>query len=485
VLVDLGLNYLALNRAGDSLSTGEFQRARLTASLGSQLTGVCYVIDEPTAGLHAADTARLLRTLFQLRDQGNTLIVVEHDLELIRQSDHTIEIGPGAGTDGGRLVASCSPRELLSSDTSVTGLELRRRAAAVPADAPSFQPQHHLTLTGASLHNLQDVTLALPLGGLICVTGVSGSGKTSLITKTLVPAIARALGSKTAVPGPYSELQGVEHISRMVVVDQRPLGRSDRSTPATYSGVWDEVRKVFAKTKEARIRGFSARRFSPQHAEGRCPRCAGRGAIDLDRKQLIEWPIRCPECAGRRFNRQTLAVRYRGRSVADILDMTIHEAANFFVNLPRLERPLRLFRELGLGYLQLGQRATTLSGGEAQRVELATELWKSEAGLSTLFVLDEPTAGLHAADVSQLLNALRGLVRAGNSVVVIEHNLDLIAAADWVVDMGPGAGSDGGRIIVEGSPAKVAACHHSPTGNALRSGFPAWDYFAHGLVPGP
>lgn len=470
VMVDLGLDYLALNRAGDSLSAGEFQRGRLTASLGSQLTGVCYVIDEPTAGLHASDTGRLLTILQRLRDQGNTLLVVEHDLQLIRQSDYTIEIGPGAGAEGGHLIASCSPQELVCHPASVTGRELRRREAGLPIES-AFQPTRWITLTGAKLHNLQDATLRLPLGSLCCVTGVSGSGKTSLIMHTLVPALRRALGAGGGAPGPFAKLDGGDQISRLIQIDQRPLGRSERSTPATYSGLWDEVRKIFAKTKESRIRGFTPRRFSPQHAEGRCPRCAGRGTIDLDRKQLAEWPIRCPDCGGRRFNPQTLAVLYRGVSVADVLDMTIDQAAEFFKNLSRLYRPLHVFQQLGLGYLQLGQPAPTLSGGEAQRVKLATELWKSEASLPTLFVLDEPTSGLHSADVGQMIIALRGLVAAGNTVMVIEHHLDLIAAADWVIDLGPGAGDKGGRIVAEGSPQVIANSEASMTGQALRAAF--------------
>ena len=471
ILIDLGLDYLGLNRAGDTLSAGEFQRARLTASLGSQLTGVCYVIDEPTSGLHACDTERLVRTLIRLRDQGNTLIVVEHDLEVIRQSDHVIEIGPLAGRQGGRLIAACSPTELTACEVSITGQEMRRREAGLPANPHPYQPRRWLNLIGATLHNLRDVTLNLPLEGLVCFTGVSGSGKTSLVMQTLVPAVRRAFGAAASLSAFSRELQGMEHISRLVQIDQRPLGRSTRSTPASYSGVWDEVRSLFAKTKEARVRGFTARRFSPLHTEGRCPRCAGRGTIELDQQQLVEWPMRCPDCAGHRFNPQTLAVRYRGVSVADILEMTIDDAAAFFANLPRLERPLRMFRELGLGYLQLGQPATELSGGEAQRVKLATELWKSDATLPTLFVLDEPTSGLHSADVIQIVRALRSLVAAGNSVVVIEHHLDLIAAADWVIDLGPRAGAAGGAIVVEGPPAMIADCEASLTGRALCDAF--------------
>jgi excinuclease ABC subunit A len=470
VLIDLGLDYLSLDRSGDTLSSGEFQRSRLSASLGSQLTGVCYVIDEPTAGLHASDTRRLLGTLQRIRDQGNTLIVVEHDLQMIRESDHTIEIGPAAGTNGGRLIVACDPAELANHTSSVTGQELRRRQSGTSVGGESFAPQRWIRLYGARRHNLQDVDLNLPLGGLICITGVSGSGKTSLVMQTLVPAIQQVLNGKAAA-GPLRELLGVDQIGRLVQVDQRPLGRSERSTPATYSGIWDEIRKVFAKTKEARIRGFSPRRFSPQHPEGRCPRCAGRGVISPDRKPLVEWQVRCPDCAGRRFNPQTLSIRYRGISVADVLEMTFDEAAGFFANFARLTRPMQVFQELGLGYLTLGQPATTLSGGEAQRVKLATELWKSDLGVAGLFVLDEPTSGLHAADVNQLLNALRRLVKAGNSLVVVEHHLDMIAAADWVIDLGPGAGASGGHIVAEGPPATIAKCQVSVTGIALKDAF--------------
>jgi len=470
-LVEVGLEYLTLDRAGDSLSAGEFQRARLAASLGTRLTGACYVVDEPTAGLHSRDTDRLLRTLFDLREQGNTVVVVEHDLDLVQHADHVIDIGPGAGLHGGQLLAAGPPHEIALSETSVTGRELRRRATGLPNEDASFQPQCWLTLIGATLHNLRDVTLRVPLGGLVCVTGVSGSGKTSLVMQTLVPAVRQQLGETSAAGGPFRELLGVEHITRLTRVDQMPLGRSGRSTPATYSGVWDEVRQVFAKTKEARLRGFSARRFSPQSLDGRCPRCAGRGALALDKKSLFEWSIRCPECNGSRFNRQTLAVRYRGLTVADVLDMSFEAAADFFVNLPRLARPLALFRDLGLGYLKLGQPATTLSGGEAQRVKLATELVTSHEATSTLFVLDEPTSGLHSADVAQLLDVLRRLVQAGHSVVVVEHNLELIAAVDWLIDIGPEAGDSGGRIVVEGPPSLVAKCETSHTGYALRASF--------------
>ncbi len=476
-LVDVGLDYLTLDRAGESLSAGEFQRARLAASLGSQLTGACYVVDEPTAGLHPHDTGRLLQTLFDLRDQGNTVVIVEHDLGVIQQADHVIDIGPGAGAHGGQLLATGSPNMIALDENSITGRALRRRrtdASSVPMrprDTTPFEPTSWLTLSGVTQHNLQDVTLRLPLGGLVCVSGVSGSGKTSLIMQTLVPAIRRALGEVAPVCGSFRELLGVEAITRVVRVDQMPLGRSGRSTPATYSGLWDELRQVFAKTKESRLRGFTARRFSPQSLDGRCSHCLGRGTLTLDKKSLLDWTQRCPECNGARFNRQTLAVRYRGQTVADVLDMSFESAADFFANLPRLARSLTLFRDLGLGYLKLGQPATTLSGGEAQRVKLASELVTSHETTATLFVLDEPTSGLHASDVAQLLQVLKRLVHAGHSVLVVEHNLELLAAVDWLIDIGPDAGERGGRIVAEGPPSDVANCELSHTGNALRQMF--------------
>ena len=376
-----------------------------------------------------------------------------------------------------QLLATGSPNMIALDENSITGRALRRRrtdASSVPmrpSDTTPFEPTSWLTLSGVTQHNLQDVTLRLPLGGLVCVSGVSGSGKTSLIMQTLVPAIRRALGEAAPVCGSFRELLGVEAITRVVRVDQMPLGRSGRSTPATYSGLWDELRQVFAKTKESRLRGFTARRFSPQSLDGRCSHCLGRGTLTLDKKSLLDWTQRCPECNGARFNRQTLAVRYRGQTVADVLDMSFESAADFFANLPRLARSLTLFRDLGLGYLKLGQPATTLSGGEAQRVKLASELVTSHETTATLFVLDEPTSGLHASDVAQLLQVLKRLVHAGHSVLVVEHNLELLAAVDWLIDIGPDAGERGGRIVAEGRPSDVANCELSHTGNALRQMF--------------
>ncbi len=364
-----------------------------------------------------------------------------------------------------------STAELLQRADSITGAEWRRRKEGLHAERTTFASQSSLRLTGATVHNLKDVTIDVPLGGLVCITGVSGSGKTSLVMQTLVPAIRHKFGESVTRGGSFRELIGVESITRLIQIDQMPLGRSGRSTPATYSGVWDEVRKLFAKSKESRLRGFTARRFSLLHAEGRCPRCLGRGVLTLDSKSLFEWSVPCPDCGGSRFNRQTLGVRYRGMNVADVLDMSFEAAAGIFENLPRLSRTLTLFCELGLGYLKLGQPATTLSGGEAQRVKLARELVVSSEATPTLFVLDEPTAGLHASDVTMLLNVLRRLIRAGHSVLVIEHNLDLIATADWLIDIGPEAGEAGGRIIAAGPPVAVALSEISHTGRALRQAF--------------
>ena len=458
-LIEIGLDYLTLNRSGDTLSAGELQRTRLAACLGSQLSGVCYILDEPTAGLHASDTARLLKSLIRLRDEGNTVLLVEHHLDVIRAADHVIDLGPGAGTLGGRLLAAGSPGELATNPASVTGRFLAiveggnelgkiQSASATSSNPP---PSAFLRLSGATLHGLKNVTIEVPLNRIVCVTGVSGSGKSSLVMQTLVPAIRRASGEKIPVGGPFHELTGTEHLSRVVRVDQSPLGRSPMSTPATYSGVWDELRKVFAKTKESRLRGFTSRQFSLHVPEARCARCRGRGQLPVEEQRFADWQIRCPDCDGRRFSTTTLSVRYRGQSVADILNMSLTDANAFFENFPRLARSLTVFCDLGLGYLKLGQSAATLSGGEAQRVKLGTELAKStEADRSTLFVLDEPTSGLHMADVQQLVGVLRKLVTAGHSMLIIEHNTELIAAADWRIEVGPGAGPNGGQITFAG-----------------------------------
>lgn len=460
-LVDVGLDYLTLDRGCQTVSAGELQRARLAACLGHRLTGVCYILDEPTAGLHSRDTQRLLRTLVQLRDEGNTVLLVEHDLDVIRQADYVIDLGPGAGTLGGTVLGAGTPDNLVENSQSITGQFLASRDSKQSSRQESdFSPPSPrrvavptsslLRLAGATLHNLKHVTLEIPLNQIVCVTGVSGSGKTSLVMQTLVPAVRRALGESTVAGGPFEELAGTENLSRLVRVDQSPLGRSARSSPATYSGLWNEVRQIFAKTKESRLRGYTARRFSLSVPEARCPVCAGRGQLPVEERRFTDWTVRCPECDGRRFAPATLSVRYKGQSVADVLEMSIADAAVFFENLHRLARTLNIFNDLGLGYLKLGQSATTLSGGEAQRIKLGTELAKSSLENSTLFVLDEPTSGLHVADIDQLITVLRGLVECGHSILVIEHNVEFIAQSDWVIDIGPGAGPEGGNIVSAG-----------------------------------
>ena len=469
-LVEIGLDYLTLDRGAETLSAGEFRRTRLSASLGSEMSGVCYILDEPTAGLHPQDTARLLRSLTRLRDEGNTVLLVEHDLDVIRAADHVIDLGPGAGVLGGQVLAVGTAAELAANPASVTGRYLSDllppNKKSLPPQAKSISmgpareteacatpfPESSIRLTGATLHNLKNVSIELPLHRLVCVTGVSGSGKTSLITKTLVPAIRRALGERVPPGGPFQELSGTSVLSRVICVDQSPLSRSARSSPATYSGIWDEVRRIFAKTKESRLRGFGPRQFSLYVAAAQCPLCAGRGQLSVDEQRFAEWKLTCTACTGRRFNPTTLSVRYRGQSVADVLNMSIAEAVTFFQNFPRLARVLNLFDDLGLGYLKLGQSAADLSGGEAQRIKLGTELAKSiGTETQTLFVLDEPTAGLHVQDVEQLVHLLRRLINDGHSVLAIEHNSTFVESADWQIDIGPGSGPQGGEVISVGS----------------------------------
>ena len=459
-LEEIGLNYLTLDRGGETLSAGELQRVRLAACLGSELSGVCYLLDEPTAGLHGDDTARLLQSLLRLRDAGNTVLIVEHDLDVVRAADYVIDLGPGAGILGGRVLACGTPQELERNTSSITGKFLktvrvrkgRRQKANATTSIESLEGHPHIRLVGATLHNLKDVTIAFPLGQIVCVTGPSGSGKSSLVMQTLVPAIRQALGERIPCLGLFRELSGAESLLRLVRVDQAPLGRSARSSPATYSGLWDDVRKVFAKTKESRLRGYTPRNFSLNLPEARCPRCSGRGTLSVEENRFADWQVRCPECDGKRFAAATLSIRFRGQSVADVLEMSLSDAALFFENFPRLAKPLQTFNELGLGYLKVGQPASTLSGGESQRVKLGTELAKS-TGLSgsTLFVLDEPTSGLHVADVQQLVAVLSRLVAEGHSVLIIEHNPELIASADYRIDLGPGAGPNGGQVCFSGS----------------------------------
>ena len=493
-LEQVGLSYLTLNRPAATLSGGEHQRARLAGCLGAGLIGVCYVLDEPTIGLHPRDTRRLLDTLLALRDQGNSVVVVEHDLEVMGAAQFLVDLGPGAGSEGGRVIACGTPAEVAKSPESITGVWLKQRShrrnskSAPPLPRRTVDGQPMLGVSNANLHNLQNVDVQIPLSRLVTVTGVSGSGKSTLILETLVPLIRSVLSarnfrdsaSNSGKPKPdptvrpsaaskFATLAGAEAIDRLVLVDQSPLGRSGRSNPATASGMWDEIRRLFARTKESRLRGFRSARFSFNAAGGRCEECRGRGTRRLAMHFLPDLELVCPACRGARFNTQTLQVRFRGLSVSDVLNLRISEALEFFANFANLASRLQTFVDVGLGYLQLGQSATTLSGGEAQRIRLASEL--SRPGLGrTLYVLDEPTTGLHPADVARLMTLLQGLVDQGHSVVVIEHNLEVIAAADWVIDLGPEGGAGGGRIVATGTPEEVAKVSESLTGIALRSG---------------
>lgn len=465
----VGVSYLTLDRSADTLSGGELQRVRLATSIGSGLVGVCYVLDEPSIGLHQRDNDRLIESLRNLQQQGNTVIVVEHDEAMMRASDMLIDVGPGAGERGGEIVACGPPAELAMHPTSITAAYLRRQAkVGLPGKRRSINGRKLLKLQGASLHNLQSVSVTIPLGCLVGITGVSGSGKSSLICETLAPALAQALGQSTARPGPYKKLTGVEHVDKLIEISQDPIGRSPRSTPATYCGVFDFIRSVFAGTREAKQRGFSAARFSFNTGDGRCAQCQGQGVEKIEMNFLADLYVTCSACNGSRYNRQTLQARYRDKSIADVLSMSIDAATEFFANFSKIHRILNSMCQVGLGYLSLGQNSTTLSGGEAQRIKLATELARAETG-RTVYFLDEPTTGLHFDDVNRLLGVLDGLVERGNTVIVIEHNMDVIRACDWLVDLGPGGGSEGGKIVAEGSPEEIANFDQSVTGAYLKS----------------
>ena len=464
----VGAGYLSLDRPADTLSGGELQRVRLATGLGSGLIGVCYILDEPSIGLHPRDNGRLIAALRELQTQGNTVLVVEHDEEIMRTADWLIDLGPKAGKAGGRIVAQGTPEEVAANPDSPTGRYLGGMTEiAVPKKRRRWDKDNCLRIEGAAIHNLQDVSVRVPLGVFVCITGVSGSGKSSLIDETLAPALLRRLGSPTAEPGPFRELHGADLVDKVIRVDQSPLGRNARSNPATYTGVFDEIRKAFTKTKEARQRGYRASRFSFNVKGGRCEECQGQGDKKLEMHFLPDLYVRCPVCGGKRFNRQTLRVRYRGKSIADVLDMRVDEAAEFFENFPAIARLLESLHEVGLGYLTLGQSSITLSGGESQRIKLATELARVETG-KTLYLLDEPTTGLHFQDIRQLLEVLTRLVDKGNTVAVIEHNLDVIKTADWIIDMGPEGGAAGGRVVAEGTPEDVAASPYGYTGRYLR-----------------
>jgi excinuclease ABC subunit A len=467
-LVDVGLNYLTLNRSAETLSGGEAQRIRLASQIGAGLVGVMYILDEPSIGLHQRDNARLLATLTHLRDMGNSVLVVEHDEEAIRSADHIIDIGPGAGIRGGQVVASGSLEDILKSEQSLTGAYLSgKREISIPEQRTPCDVQRMLVLNGATGNNLQSVTLEIPIGLLTCITGVSGSGKSSLINSTLYPIAATELnGATTLTPAPYDSITGMEHVDKCIDIDQSPIGRTPRSNPATYTGIFTPVRELFAGTQEARSRGYKPGRFSFNVKGGRCEACQGDGVTKVEMHFLPDIYVPCDICKGRRYNRETLEVRYKGKNIHEVLDMTVEDSLTFFAPVPSIARKLQTLMDVGLSYIRLGQAATTLSGGEAQRVKLSKELSKRDTG-KTLYILDEPTTGLHFEDIKQLLEVLHRLRDHGNTVIIIEHNLDVIKTADWIVDLGPEGGSGGGSIIATGTPEEVAKTKGSFTGHFL------------------
>ncbi|MGA1215701.1 MAG: excinuclease ABC subunit UvrA [Candidatus Nanopelagicales bacterium] len=466
-LTDVGLHYLSLDRAAGTLAGGEAQRIRLATQIGSGLVGVLYVLDEPSIGLHQRDNQRLIETLVRLRDLGNTLIVVEHDEETIRTADWVVDIGPGAGEHGGRIVVSGPVADLMSSEDSLTGAYLSGRLAIEsPLVRRPVDRTRMIRVEGAAEHNLRGVSVDFPLGCLVAVTGVSGSGKSTLVNDVLYASLARELNGARIVPGRHKRVVGLDQVDKVVHVDQSPIGRTPRSNPATYTGVFDHIRKLFAETPEAKMRGYLQGRFSFNVKGGRCEACAGDGTLRIEMNFLPDVYVPCEECHGARYNRETLEVHYKGKSIAEVLDMPIEEALEFFGPVPAIARHLQTLVDVGLGYVRMGQSAPTLSGGEAQRVKLAAELQKRSTG-RTVYVLDEPTTGLHFEDIRKLLGVLHSLVDKGNTVIVIEHNLDVIKSADWIIDMGPEGGSGGGSVVVEGTPEEVAAHEGSHTGRFL------------------
>ena len=465
-LVDVGLDYLTLERATATLSGGEAQRIRLATQIGAGLMGVLYILDEPSIGLHQRDNARLISTLERLRDLGNTVLVVEHDEETMRRADYLIDIGPGAGEHGGEVVAAGTPAEVARTEGSITADYLSGRRI-IPVPEQRRNPKRgKLTITEASENNLKDITVSIPLGTLTVVTGVSGSGKSSLVTDTLAPALANRLNHAHLRVGEYGKITGLNKLDKVINIDQSPIGRTPRSNPATYVGLWDDIRQLYASTAEAKARGYSAGRFSFNVKGGRCEACKGDGQVKIEMHFLPDVYVPCEVCDGARYNRETLQVTYRGKNVHDVLEMTVDEALEFFKNIPRLKNKLQTLHDVGLGYVHLGQPATTLSGGEAQRVKLSSELQRRQTG-KTFYVLDEPTTGLHFEDVRQLLAVLQRLVDAGNTVLVVEHNLDVIKSADYLIDLGPEGGDRGGTVVVCGTPEKVAECPDSWTGRFL------------------
>ena len=461
-LAEVGLGYLTLSRATGSLSGGEAQRIRLATQIGSGLVGVAYILDEPSIGLHQRDNNKLLGALKNLRDLGNSLIVVEHDEDTMRAADYVVDIGPGAGSEGGNVVVCGTVEDIMNNPDSITGKYLRHELF-IPVPAVRRKPKGFLKIKGAAENNLKNINVDIPLGVFTCVTGVSGSGKSSLINEILYKRLARDLNRARTIPGKHKSIEGIDKLDKIIAIDQSPIGRTPRSNPATYTGAFDLIRDLFATTKDARERGYAKGRFSFNVKGGRCEACSGDGIIKIEMHFLPDVYVPCEVCKGKRYNRETLDVKYKGKSIYDVLDMTVEEALPFFENVPTIRRKIETLNEVGLGYIKLGQPSTTLSGGEAQRIKLATELSRKSTG-KTIYILDEPTTGLHFADVHKLVEILQRLTEGGNTVVVIEHNLDVIKTADYIVDLGPEGGEGGGTVIATGTPEEVAGNKKSFTG---------------------
>jgi excinuclease ABC subunit A len=465
-LQDVGVDYLSLDRRASTLSGGEAQRIRLATQIGSRLAGVLYVLDEPSIGLHPRDNRRLIQSLSQLRDMGNTVLVVEHDRDMISAADHVVDLGPGAGDHGGRVIVQGTPDEVAASEESLTGAYLSGRRQ-IPSPPEVRVPREHITLKGARGHNLRSIDVSIPLGTFVCITGVSGSGKSTLLNDTLYPALARSLYGAADEPLDHDGIDGIRRVDKVVRIDQSPIGRTPRSSPMTYTGLFAVVRELFTQLPESRVRGYSPGRFSFNVKGGRCEVCQGDGIQRIEMHFLPDVYVTCDACEGKRYNRQTLEIRFKGSSIADVLDMTVDRALTFFRDIPQANRKLRVLADVGLGYIRLGQPATALSAGEAQRVKLAAELSRVATG-DTLYILDEPTTGLHLEDIRILINVLDRLVDKGNTVIVIEHNLDVIKRADWIIDLGPEGGDAGGAVVAEGPPERIAEEASSHTGQFLR-----------------